>query len=145
MDNNIAENPSPTRAKWRKVAYGGMQPGFDDNHTDDSFLEGMVMNANVVKRDMLKVMQDSVSISQYLCIVVLVGLFWNYTLRSTLDETSLLYLDVSLLGSDPVAVPEQSQGVHCILFLGGPLDELCYGGLSQARLCALDKAMGRKG
>nr|POE73719.1 phosphatidylinositol n-acetylglucosaminyltransferase subunit c [Quercus suber] len=99
MDNNIAENPSPTRAKWRKVAYGGMQPGFDDNHTDDSFLEGMVMNANVVKRDMLKVMQDSVSISQYLCIVVLVGLFWNYTLRSTLDETSLLYLDVSLLGS----------------------------------------------
>ncbi|KAM3754940.1 hypothetical protein ACB098_02G001300 [Castanea mollissima] len=72
MDNNIAENPSPTRAKWRKVAYGGMQPRFDDNHTDDSFLEGMVMNANVVKRDMLKVMQDSISISQYLCIVVLV-------------------------------------------------------------------------
>ena len=99
MDNNIAENPSPTRAKWRKVAYGGMQPGFDDNHIDDSFLEGMVMNANVVKRDMLKVMQDSVSISQYLCIVILVGLVWNDTLRSTLDETSLLYLDVSLLGS----------------------------------------------
>jgi phosphatidylinositol glycan class C protein len=99
MDNSIAENPSPTRAKWRKVAYGGMQPGFDDNHTDESFLEGMVMNANVVKRDMLKVMQDSVSISQYLCIVALVGLVWTYTLRSTLDETSLVYLDVSLLGS----------------------------------------------
>uniref|UniRef100_A0A2N9H4T2 Phosphatidylinositol N-acetylglucosaminyltransferase subunit C n=1 Tax=Fagus sylvatica TaxID=28930 RepID=A0A2N9H4T2_FAGSY len=99
MDNTIAENPSPTRAKWRKVAYGGMQPGFDDNHTDESFLEGMVMNANVVKRDMLKVMQDSVSISQYLCIVALVGLVWTYTLRSTLDETSLVYLDVSLLGS----------------------------------------------
>ncbi|GMY27302.1 phosphatidylinositol N-acetylglucosaminyltransferase subunit C-like [Fagus crenata] len=99
MDNSIAENPSPTRAKWRKVAYGGMQPGFDDNHTDESFLEGMVMNANVVKRDMLKVMQDSVSISQYLCIVALVGLVWTYTLRSTLDETSLLYLDLTLLGS----------------------------------------------
>ena len=41
MDNSIAENPSPTQAKWRKVAYGGMQPGFDDNHTDESFLEGM--------------------------------------------------------------------------------------------------------
>jgi phosphatidylinositol glycan class C protein len=99
MDNSIAENPSPTRPKWRKVAYGGMQPGFDDNHTDESFLEGMVMNANVVKRDMLKVMQDSVSISQYLCIVALVGLVWTYTLRSTLDETSLLYLDLTLLGS----------------------------------------------
>ena len=99
MDNHIAENPSPTRAKWKKVAYGGMQPGFDDNHTDECFLEGMVMNANVVKRDMLKVMQDAISISQYLCIVVLVGLVWTYTLRSTLDESSLLYLDVSLLGS----------------------------------------------
>ncbi|KAG7964499.1 hypothetical protein I3843_09G174300 [Carya illinoinensis] len=99
MDNGVAENSSPTRPKWRKVAYGGMQPGFDDNHTDKSFLEDIVMNANVVKRDMLKVMQDSVSISEYLCIVALVGLVWTYTLRSTLDETSLLYLDVSLLGS----------------------------------------------
>ena len=75
-----------------------MQPGFDDNHTDESFLEDMVMNANVVRRNMLKVMQDSVSISQYLCIVTLVGLVWTYTLRSTLDEKSLLLLDVSLLG-----------------------------------------------
>ncbi|XP_041024211.1 phosphatidylinositol N-acetylglucosaminyltransferase subunit C [Juglans microcarpa x Juglans regia] len=99
MDDGIAENSSPTRPKWRKVAYGGMQPGFDDNHTDESFLEDIVMNANVVKREMLKVMQDSVSISEYLCIVALVGLVWTYTLRSTLDETSLLYLDVSLLGS----------------------------------------------
>lgn len=99
MDNDVAENYSPTRRKWRKVAYGGMQRGFEDNHTDESFLADMVMNANVVKRDMLKVMQDSVSISEYLCIVALVGLVWTYTLRSTLDETSLLYLDVSLLGS----------------------------------------------
>ncbi|XP_062162789.1 phosphatidylinositol N-acetylglucosaminyltransferase subunit C [Alnus glutinosa] len=99
MDNDITENPSPTRPKWRKVAYGGMQPGFDDNHTGESFLEDMVMNANVVKRDMLKVMLDSVSISEYLCIVALVVLVWTYTLRSNLNETSLLYLDVSLLGS----------------------------------------------
>jgi len=27
------------------VAYGGIQPGYDDNHTDETFLEGMVMNA----------------------------------------------------------------------------------------------------
>ncbi|KAJ7963640.1 putative Phosphatidylinositol N-acetylglucosaminyltransferase subunit C [Quillaja saponaria] len=99
MDISRSGNSSPTYPKWRKVAYGGMQPGYDDNHTDESFLEGMVMNANVVKRDMLKVMQDSVSISQYLCIVALVGLVWAYTLRSTLDENSLLLLDISLLGS----------------------------------------------
>lgn len=98
MDSNINEHPSPTRPKWRKVAYGGMQPGFDDNHTDETFLEAMVMNANVVKRSMFKVMQDSVSISQYLCIVALVVLVWNCTLRSTLNEHTLLLLDVSLLG-----------------------------------------------
>uniref|UniRef100_A0A803QXE0 Uncharacterized protein n=1 Tax=Cannabis sativa TaxID=3483 RepID=A0A803QXE0_CANSA len=98
MDAVITEIPSQTRPKWRKVAYGGMQPGFDDNHTDDSFLENMVMNANVVKRNLLKVMQDSVSISQYLCIVALVGLVWTYTLTSTLNEKSLLVLNVSLLG-----------------------------------------------
>ncbi|GLT42090.1 hypothetical protein SLA2020_161100 [Shorea laevis] len=90
---------SPTRPKWRKVAYGGMQPGFDDNHTDETFLAGMVMNASVVKRDIVKVMQDSISISQYLCIVALVVLVWTYTLRSSLSENALLILDITLLVS----------------------------------------------
>ncbi|KAK9267902.1 hypothetical protein L1049_010339 [Liquidambar formosana] len=99
MDTSINEIPSISRPKWRKVAYGGMQPGFDDNNTHDSFLEDMVMNTNVVKRDMVKVMQDSVPISQYLCIVALVVLVWSYTLRTTLNENSLLIIDVGLLGS----------------------------------------------
>lgn len=98
MDSSMTESTFPTKPKWRKVVYGGMQPGFDDNHADESFLEDMVTNANVVKRDMLKVMQDSMSISQYLCIVALTGLVWIYTLRSTLNENSLLLLDVTLLG-----------------------------------------------
>ncbi|KAL3649311.1 hypothetical protein CASFOL_005714 [Castilleja foliolosa] len=85
--------------KWRKVAYGGMQPGFDDNYTDESFLEQMIMNANVVKRDLLKVMLDSVAISQYFCIVALVVLVWTYTLRSIITETSLLLLNIVLLGT----------------------------------------------
>lgn len=94
-----ASNSSPPRAKWRKVAYGGMQPGYDDNHTDETFLEGMVMNASVVKRNMLKVMLDAVSISEYLCIVALVVLVWTCTLSSSLDENSLLLIDISLLVS----------------------------------------------
>ncbi|KAL8240263.1 hypothetical protein R6Q59_013618 [Mikania micrantha] len=76
-----------------------MQPGFDDNHTDDTFLQEMVMNANVVKRDMLKVMLDSVSISQYLCIVALVVLVWTYTLNSTITLNFLIVLDITLGGS----------------------------------------------
>ncbi|CAH9129015.1 unnamed protein product [Cuscuta epithymum] len=98
MESTMSENSSPTKPKWRKVAYGGMQPGFDDNHTDESFLEDMIMNANVVKRDLLKVILDSVSISQYISTVCLVVLVWTYTLRSTLNENSLLVLNVSLLG-----------------------------------------------
>ncbi|XP_074312410.1 phosphatidylinositol N-acetylglucosaminyltransferase subunit C [Silene latifolia] len=95
MDKNTSVAPR----KWRKVAYGGMQPGFDDNHTDDSFLEEMVTNANVVKRDLFKVMLDSISISQYICIVTLVALVWSYTLESTITYNSLLLLDLILLGS----------------------------------------------
>ncbi|KAK6931890.1 Phosphatidylinositol N-acetylglucosaminyltransferase subunit C [Dillenia turbinata] len=97
MDNGFSGNSPPARSRWRKVAYGGMQPGFDDNHTDESFLEEMVMNANVVKRNMLKVMLDTVSISQYLCTVALVVLIWTYTLKSAISEISLLLLDASLL------------------------------------------------
>ncbi|KAL9247408.1 hypothetical protein vseg_020843 [Gypsophila vaccaria] len=90
---------SRSSGKWRKVAYGGMQPGYDDNHTDESFLEEMVTNANVVKRDMFKVILDSVSISQYICVVALVVLVWSYTLESTISYNTLVLLDVVLLGS----------------------------------------------
>lgn len=99
MEISNGGNSSPKQYKWKKIAYGGMQPGFQDNHTDDSFLEDMIMNANVVKRDLFKVMLDSVSITQYLCVVALVVLVWVYTLRSKLGEDSLLLLNVSLLGS----------------------------------------------
>ncbi|XP_010262785.1 PREDICTED: putative phosphatidylinositol N-acetylglucosaminyltransferase subunit C [Nelumbo nucifera] len=99
MEAKVEGNPLITQSKWRKVAYGGMQPGYDDNYTDESFLEDMVMNANVVKRDIVKVMRDSVSISQYICVVALVVCVWTYTLGATIDETSLLLLDAGLLGS----------------------------------------------
>ncbi|KAG6510797.1 hypothetical protein ZIOFF_028835 [Zingiber officinale] len=86
------------RSKWKKVAYGGMQPGYDDNYTDESFLEEMVMNANVVKRDMPKVMLDSVSITQYVCIVSLVVSVWAHTLSLHIDEDiALLALGFSVL------------------------------------------------
>nr|GEV25177.1 phosphatidylinositol N-acetylglucosaminyltransferase subunit C [Tanacetum cinerariifolium] len=58
--SSIARNSPSTQRRWRKVAYGGMQPGFDDNHTNETFLQEMVMNANVVKRDMLKAAHTTV-------------------------------------------------------------------------------------
>uniref|UniRef100_A0A0D6R5D1 Phosphatidylinositol N-acetylglucosaminyltransferase n=1 Tax=Araucaria cunninghamii TaxID=56994 RepID=A0A0D6R5D1_ARACU len=83
--------------KWRKIAYGGMQPGYDDNYSDESFLEDMVMNANVVRRDTLTVMRDSVAVVQYICIVALVVSVWTYSLKAELDEHLLLMMDAVLL------------------------------------------------
>ncbi|XP_078435494.1 phosphatidylinositolglycan synthase family protein [Wolffia australiana] len=83
--------------KWRKIAYGGMQPGYDDNHTDEGFLKDMVMNANVVKRELTQVILDSVSISQYISIVAIIVSIWTYTLSSSISENSLLLLDSCVL------------------------------------------------
>lgn len=83
--------------KWKKIAYGGMQPGYDDNYTDESFLEDMVMNANVVRRDTLTVMRDSVAVAQYICIVAVVASVWTYSLKAKLDENLLLMMDAVLL------------------------------------------------
>ena len=63
-----------------------MQPGYDDNYTDESFLEDMVMNANVVRRDTLTVMQDSVAVAQYICIVAVVASVWTYSLKAKLID-----------------------------------------------------------
>ncbi|CAO2814688.1 unnamed protein product [Amaranthus hypochondriacus] len=106
----------PAIRKWRKVAYGGMQPGFDDNHTDESFLEDMVTNANVVKRDLSKVILDSVSISQYLCTVTLVVLVWTFTLASSISFQSLLLLDIALLVSGFIVLLLTAEMISLNLF-----------------------------
>ena len=54
---------------WKKVVYGGMQAGYADNYMDSSFLNAMVKNANVVKRDTATVMVDSVGIASHVSVV----------------------------------------------------------------------------
>lgn len=92
-----ADNQGQPRQQWKKKAYGGIQPGYPDNHTDDSFLQEMITNANVVKRDLYKVILDSISISQYVSIVSLVISVWTHTLNSKINEYTLLKLDICLL------------------------------------------------
>eukprot|EP00249_Psilotum_nudum_P011345 c23115_g1_i1 orf=172-1248(+) len=83
--------------KWKKVVYGGMQSGFEDNHTDTSFLEALVMNANVVKRDTWTAMRDSVVISQYVCVVANAAAVWTFSLNGVLGSSLLFILDALLL------------------------------------------------
>ncbi|KAI5068284.1 hypothetical protein GOP47_0016629 [Adiantum capillus-veneris] len=94
QQQNSDVSPGP---KWQKVVYGGMQPGYEDNHTDSSFLEAMVMNANVVKRDTWTAIRDSVAIAQYVCVVAMVSAVWTYSLNGVLDASLLLILDSLLL------------------------------------------------
>ncbi|XP_021739551.1 phosphatidylinositol N-acetylglucosaminyltransferase subunit C-like [Chenopodium quinoa] len=122
----MKSDSSPAPWKWRKVAYGGMQAGFDDNYTGDSFLEDMVTNANVVKRDLCKVILDSVSISQYLCTVILVVLVWTYTLASTISLKSLLLLDITMLVSGFVVLILTARMISLKLFAQYALNILYF-------------------
>ncbi|KAJ7514346.1 hypothetical protein O6H91_23G040200 [Diphasiastrum complanatum] len=90
-------NAEAKAGKWQKVVYGGMQNGFADNYTDSSFLEAMVMNANVVKRDTWTTVRDSVVISQYLSAVAMVATVWTHSLKAPVDASFLLLLDALLL------------------------------------------------
>jgi phosphatidylinositol glycan class C protein len=82
---------------WKKVVYGGMQCGYADNYMDSSFLEAMVMNANVVKRDTATVMVDSVGIASHVSVVALVATVWTHALNGALPASSLLLLDALVL------------------------------------------------
>lgn len=97
QQQQLGFRPAPPPLKWKKVVYGGMQRGFDDKYTDSSFLEAMVMNANVVKRDTWTAVRDSVAISQYVCVVAMVAAVWTYSLNGVLDASLLLILDTVLL------------------------------------------------
>lgn len=82
---------------WKKVVYGGMQCGYADNYMDSSFLEAMVMNANVVKRDTATVMVDSVGIASHVSVVALVATVWTHALNGALPASALLVLDALVL------------------------------------------------
>ncbi|KAJ1701997.1 hypothetical protein LUZ63_001776 [Rhynchospora breviuscula] len=103
--------------KWKKKAYGGIQPGYPDNHTDSTFLQEMITNANVVKRDLSKVILDSISISQYVSVVSLVVSIWTHTLNSKIDEHTLLKLDIFLLalGFLVLLVTSPSLSLHLLM------------------------------
>lgn len=83
--------------KWKKVVYGGMQAGYADNYKDATFLNAMVKNANVVKRDTTTVILDSIGIASHVSVVALVATVWTHALSGTLPATALLVLDTLLL------------------------------------------------
>ncbi|CAM6103329.1 unnamed protein product [Calypogeia fissa] len=104
-------------AKWKKVLYGGVQAGYADNYTDTSFLEDMVMNANVRKRRTYTVMRDSIAISQHVCVVGLVGTVWTHALNGALDSWILLQLDALVLILGFIALVFTTEDIFSTSFL----------------------------
>ena len=54
---------------WRRILYE--RQGYPDNHTDDSFLERLVLNGRVVPRRFTRVALDATAVSQQLAVVAL--------------------------------------------------------------------------
>ena len=58
-----------TRAPWRRILYERQR--YPDNHTDDSFLERLVLNGRVVPRRFRRVALDATTVSLQLAVVAL--------------------------------------------------------------------------
>ena len=71
--NDVLDPPSSSSAlpkqPWQKVLWKE-QHGYADNHTDESFLESLVVSTQPV-RDYWKVVRDSAAITQQLSTVAL--------------------------------------------------------------------------
>uniref|UniRef100_A0A7S0X999 Phosphatidylinositol N-acetylglucosaminyltransferase n=1 Tax=Mantoniella antarctica TaxID=81844 RepID=A0A7S0X999_9CHLO len=65
-----AHSLAPAKAaKWERILYR-RQP-YPDNHTDDSFLERLVLNGRITPRRLSRVILDATTVSQQLAVVAL--------------------------------------------------------------------------
>ena len=57
-------NEPDRAASWDRVLY--RKQAFPDNHTDDTFLSGLVLNGRITPRVLSEVMLDATTVSQHL-------------------------------------------------------------------------------
>ena len=62
-------NEPDRAASWDRVLY--RKQAFPDNHTDDTFLSGLVLNGRITPRVLSEVMLDAATVSQQLAVVAL--------------------------------------------------------------------------
>eukprot|EP01132_Coremiostelium_polycephalum_P001311 gene1311-1655_t len=80
---------------WRKNLYE--KQAFPDNYTDDSFLVGLVQNANFVRYDFWTVVLDSFTVSQQITGVVLFVIVFFHSLKHTLTLPFLVSMAAAFL------------------------------------------------
>jgi len=87
-------NAHPTQP-WHRILYE-RQP-FPDNHTDESFLERLVLNGRVVPRQLSTVVFDASTVSQQIAVVAVKGCVTFSLMEGSLDAMQVLVFTFALL------------------------------------------------
>ncbi|KAN0012174.1 hypothetical protein ACTFIU_007472 [Dictyostelium citrinum] len=122
--NNLNNNNIDT--KWKKNLYE-KQP-YSDNYTDETFLIGLVQNANFIKYDFWTVVLDSFTVSQQITSVILFAIIFFHSLKHTLTLPFLVAMAggflvlgyIAIIIIDPSAnfLSIRSSFLHIILLFG---------------------------
>ena len=94
-------NEPDRAASWDRVLY--RKQAFPDNHTDDTFLSGLVLNGRITPRVLSEVMLDAATVSQQLAVVALKSTAVAHLLSGRVTARSVVP------GGDPRVVHEPGE------------------------------------
>ena len=102
-----ADADEETRKPWRRILYERQR--YPDNHTDDSFLERLVLNGRVVPRRFTRVALDATAVSQQLAVVALKASATASLLSGRLSARDALARDAAALAAGALVAIRAAQ------------------------------------
>ncbi|KAJ5068386.1 phosphatidylinositol n-acetylglucosaminyltransferase subunit c [Anaeramoeba ignava] len=94
-NNNKEKKEKQAREPFRKILY--LKQDYPDNYIDDSFLEKLILNANVHPLKFWEVSKSSLAITQQVTIVIIFCLVFFHALTNTITITHFFILDIFLV------------------------------------------------
>jgi len=127
------EDPKP----WRKALWCPQY--YPDNHTDENFLESLVINADVVQRSYKRVVWAALAIDQQVCLTSIVASVAYQLYQGTLTAQTVFLWEIGLfLGSASLlAILSRPHEMKTQATLPPLLSRLFQQGASTAALVAL--------
>ena len=95
-------NEPDRAASWDRVLY--RKQAFPDNHTDDTFLSGLVLNGRITPRVLSEVMLDATTVSQQLAVVALKSTAVAHLLSGRVTPRDLVTIDAGMLTAGVLAI-----------------------------------------
>ena len=105
--NADGDETDPANPPWRRILYE--RQGYPDNHTDDSFLERLVLNGRVVPRRFTRVALDATAVSQQLAVVALKASATASLLSGRLSARDALACDAAALAAGALVAIRAAQ------------------------------------